>query len=144
MPKGADERRQNYPHFLSIPTRWSDNDLRGHVNNSRYFEYFDTAVNQYLITAGGLDIHEGPVFNVAAETHCCYHFSLGFPDVVDAGLRVARLGTSSVRFEIGLFRAGDDAPAATGYFVHVFVIRDSQKPTPIPAPIRGALERLAG
>jgi acyl-CoA thioester hydrolase len=143
MPEGADERRQNYPHFLSIPTRWNDNDVYGHVNNARYYEYFDTVVDQYLITVGGLNIHEGPAINVAAETLCRYHSSLAFPDIVDAGLRVGRLGTSSVRFEIGLFRAGDEAPAATGYFVHVFVLRDSQKPTPIPAQIRAALERLA-
>jgi acyl-CoA thioester hydrolase len=142
MAEGADETRERYRHFQAIPTRWIDNDLYGHVNNVRYYEYFDTVINRYLIDAGGLDIHNGPVIGIAVETMCRFHRSLVYPDVVDAGLRVGHLGRSSVRYEIGLFRAGDAPPAATGHFIHVFVERGSQTPTPIPDPIRAALERL--
>ena len=142
MADDAAETRERYPHFLSIPTRWIDNDIYGHVNNVRYYEYFDTVINRYLIEAGGLDIHGGGVIGIAVETMCRFHRSLVFPDVVDAGLRVGKLGTSSVRYEVGLFRAGEPAPAATGHFVHVFVERASQRPTPIPAPLRSALEAL--
>jgi acyl-CoA thioester hydrolase len=142
MPQGSEERRANYPHSLRIPTRWIDNDLYGHVNNVRYYEYFDTVVNRYLIEPGGLDIHNDPVIGIVVETTCRYHRSLAYPDEIDACLRVAKLGNSSVRHEIGLFRVGDDEPAATGNFVHVFVTRGEQKPTPIPPPIRAALEKL--
>lgn len=142
MTEATTETRERYPHFLAIPTRWIDNDIYGHVNNVRYYEYFDTVINRYLIEAGGLDIHGGGVIGIAVETMCRFHRSLVFPDVIDAGLRVGRLGTSSVRYEVGLFRAGEPAPAATGHFVHVFVERASQRPTPIPAPLRSALEAL--
>ncbi len=135
--------RSTYPHFLAIPTRWLDNDLYGHVNNVVYYAYFDTVINEYLIRHGRLDIHGGEVVGIAAETRCHFHRSLSFPETIDAGLRVGHLGRSSVRYEIGLFSRGNDAPAATGYFVHVFVDRASQKPTPIPAQIRAALEPLA-
>lgn len=142
MTEATAETRGRYPHFLAIPTRWIDNDIYGHVNNVRYYEFFDTVINRYLIEAGGLDIHRDAVIGIAVETMCRFHRSLVFPDVVDAGLRVGKLGTSSVRYEVGLFRAGEPAPAATGHFVHVFVERGSQRPTPIPAPLRAALERL--
>jgi acyl-CoA thioester hydrolase len=142
MAEGSGERRANYPHSLRIPTRWIDNDLYGHVNNVRYYEYFDTVVNRYLIDPGGLDIHKDPVIGIVVETMCRYHRSLAYPDEVDACLRVAKLGNSSVRHEIGLFRVGDEEPAATGHFVHVFVTREDQKPTPIPPRIRAALEKL--
>ena len=142
MAEGEQERRADYPHFLAIPTRWMDNDIYGHVNNVIYYSYFDTVINRYLIEAGGLDIHAGTVIGIAVESLCRFHRSLEFPDLVDAGLRVGRLGTSSVRYEIGLFRAGDAEPAATGHFVHVFVERASRRPTPIPTPIRTALEKL--
>lgn len=138
------ERRQDYRHFLVIPTRWRDNDLYGHVNNVVYYEYFDTVVNRCYITEGGLDIHEGPVIGLVVETLCRFHRPLGFPDEVEAGLRVARLGTSSVRHEIGIFRRGEEEPAATGHFIHVFVDRTTRRPAPIPPSIRAALERLAG
>lgn len=131
--------RQGYRHFVSIPTRWMDNDTYGHVNNVVYYSYFDTAVNAHLITAGGLDIRESAEVGLVVETMCKFHKSLTFPDVVDAGLRVAHLGNSSVRYEIGLFRQGDDEPAATGYFVHVWVNRMSQRPTAVPPQIRAAL-----
>jgi acyl-CoA thioester hydrolase len=134
--------RASYKHFLSIPTRWIDNDIYGHVNNVVYYSYFDTVVNEYLVSAGGLNPHRGEVVGIVAETLCRYHKSISFPDVIDAGLRVATLGNSSVRYEIGIFKRDEDEAAASGYFVHVFVQRPGQIPTPIPAAIRGALERL--
>jgi acyl-CoA thioester hydrolase len=134
--------RDGYPHALAIPTRWMDNDVYGHVNNVQYYSYFDTVINQYLITEGGLDIHAGAVIGVCAESHCTYQAELAFPETVHAGLRVAKLGRSSVRYEIGLFRGEDDAPAAEGWFVHVFVDRAQRRPAEIPAPLRAALERI--
>ena len=142
MAETTGETRECYRHFLAIPTRWIDNDIYGHVNNVRYYEYFDTVINRYLIEAGGLDIHNDDVIGIAVETTCRFHRSLAFPDIVNAGLRVGKLGTSSVRYEIGLFRGDDAEPAATGHFVHVFVTRATQRPTPIPERIRAALERL--
>jgi acyl-CoA thioester hydrolase len=140
--EGADEARANYRHFLAIPTRWHDNDVYGHVNNVVFYAYFDTVVNQYYVTEGGLDIHAGPAIGLVVETLCRYHRPIAFPDVIDAGLRVVRLGTSSVRYELGLFRQGDEAPAATGHFVHVFVDRATRRPTPIPETMRAALAKL--
>ncbi|MEX0922746.1 MAG: thioesterase family protein [Rhodovibrionaceae bacterium] len=134
--------RADYPHFLAIPTRWMDNDIYGHVNNVVYYSYFDTVINAFLIREGGLDIHGGEIVGITPETHCNFHASLAFPEVVEAGLRVARLGGRSVRYEIGLFKAGREAPAATGHFVHVFVDRKTMKPVEIPAAIRAALERI--
>jgi len=134
--------RAAYRHFLAIPTRWMDNDSYGHVNNVTYYSYFDTAVNEHLIRAGGLDIRDDPVVGLVVETQCRFHKSLTFPETVDAGLRVARLGTSSVTYEIGLFRQGDDEPAATGRFVHVWVDRATQRPAEVPPRIRAALAPL--
>jgi acyl-CoA thioester hydrolase len=136
------EARTQYRHFLKIPTRWMDNDIYGHVNNVTYYSYFDTVINAYLIREGGLDIHAGQVIGLAVETFCTFKKSLEFPDVVDAGLRVGKLGNSSVRYEIGLFREGDPEPAAEGHFVHVFVDRASQRPAPIPDRLRAALQKL--
>jgi len=133
--------RAEYPHFLPIPTRWMDNDLYGHVNNVVYYSYFDTVVNRYLIDPGGLDIHKGMVVGIVAETQCRFFKSFTYPELVDAGLRVGRLGNSSVRYEIGLF-GEEDAARAEGHFVHVFVDRASNKPVPIPPGIRAALQRL--
>ena len=133
--------RADYPHFLPIPTRWMDNDLYGHVNNVVYYSYFDTVVNRYLIDPGGLDIHKGTVVGIVAETQCRFFKSFAYPEVVDAGLRVGRLGNSSVRYEIGLF-GGEDTARAEGHFVHVFVDRASNKPVPRPPGIRAALQRL--
>jgi len=134
--------RSRYRHFVAIPTRWMDNDSYGHVNNVTFYSYFDTAVNEHLIRAGGLDIRDGAQVGVVVETMCRFHRSLSFPDVVDAGLVVTRLGRTSVRYEIGLFRHGDDDAAASGHFVHVWVDRASQRPVPIPPSIRTALEPL--
>ena len=138
----SDSARAAYPHFQSISTRWKDNDVYGHVNNVEYYSYFDTVINAYLIRAGGLDIHAGPVIGLCAESHCKFMDSLAFPQAVDAGLRVVHLGRSSVRYEIGLFAEGSDRPAAEGWFVHVFVDRDSRRPSELPAALRTALERL--
>jgi acyl-CoA thioester hydrolase len=133
--------RAEYPHLLAIPTRWDDNDVYGHVNNVRYYAFFDTVINTFLIREGGLDILEGDAIGLCAESHCAFTAPLAFPETVEAGLRVGRLGTSSVRYEIALFGAGE-APAGTGWFVHVFVDRAARRPVPIPPGIRSALERL--
>ena len=133
----------DYPHRLQIPTRWKDNDVYGHVNNVEYYSYFDTVINAWLIREGGLDIHRSPAIGLCAESHCTFHAALSFPETVSAGLRVAHLGGSSVRYEIGLFGEGAGTPAATGWFVHVFVDRGARRPVPIPDGVRAALERLA-
>lgn len=135
-------RRSDFPHFLAIPTRWMDNDVYGHVNNVVYYSYFDTVINEFLIREGGLDIHDGTAIGYCVESQCRYLAPLAFPEIIDAGLRVAHLGRSSVRYEIALFPQGDATPAATGWFVHVFVAREDDRPTPMPAGIRASLERL--
>ena len=134
--------RGAFRHFLTIPTRWMDNDVYGHVNNVVYYSYFDTAVNGHLIAAGALDIQKSGIFGVVAETRCRYYRGLRFPEPVEAGLRVTRLGRTSVTYEIGLFRAGEDDPAALGDFVHVYIDRKTRRPAPIPGPVRKALEPL--
>ncbi len=137
------ETRARYPHFLAIPTRWMDNDVYGHVNNVVYYSYFDTVINDYLIRAGGLDIEESRVVGVCAESFCRYRAPLAFPEPVEAGLRVGHLGRTSARYEIGLFKEGEDEAAAQGHFVHVFVDRQAMTPVPIPESIRTALEKIA-
>ena len=132
-----------YPHRLAIPTRWHDNDVYGHVNNVEYYAYFDTVINAYLIREGGLDIHAGSVIGVCAESHCEFRAPLAFPETVTAGLRVGQLGRSSVRYEIALFGEDGGEPAATGWFVHVFVERDTRRPAEIPERMRAALEALS-
>lgn len=134
--------RARYPHFLSIATRWMDNDLYGHVNNVVYYAWIDTVVNRYLIEQGGLDIAAAPVIGVAAESSCRYFAPVAYPETVDAGLAIARLGRTSVVYEVGIFRRGEDAAAAAGHFVHVFVERASMRPVPVPERIRAALERI--
>ncbi|HEY1506714.1 MAG TPA: thioesterase family protein [Stellaceae bacterium] len=135
-------RRQDYKHFLTIPTRWMDNDVYGHVNNVVYYSYFDTVVNEYLIAKGGLDIEKSPVIGLVVETLCRYFKPLAFPDSVETGLRVGKLGNSSVRYEIAIFRQGDLDPAAAGHFVHVYVDRATRRPAPVPEPMRRALVRI--
>jgi len=132
----------SYPHRLAIPTRWKDNDLYGHVNNVEFYAFFDTVINAYLIGEGGLDIYGGEVIGLCAESHCAFKAALAFPETVQAGLRVSHLGRSSVRYEIGLY-GSDDAPAAEGWFVHVFVDRETRRPAEIPAALRSALERIS-
>lgn len=134
--------RAAYKHVLRIGTRWKDNDIYGHINNVEYYSYFDTVINAYLISSGALDIHHGAVIGLCAESHCKFLDSLAFPLAVDAGLRVAHLGKSSVRYEIGLFAEGKDTCAAQGWFVHVFVDRVTRKSTPLPDALRSALAAL--
>jgi acyl-CoA thioester hydrolase len=119
-----------------------DNDVYGHVNNVVFYSYFDTAVNAYLIDAGALDIHHGEVIGLVVETQCNYFEPLAFPGAVEAGLRVAKMGGSSVRYEIGLFAEGAPLSAAAGHFVHVYVCRDSRRPAPLPAALKQALMPL--
>jgi acyl-CoA thioester hydrolase len=134
--------RTAYAAFLAVATRWMDNDAYGHVNNVTYYSYFDTVVNEHLIRAGGHDIRNAPTIGIVVETACRFHKPLSFPDVIDAGMRVARIGHSSVTYEIGLFRRGDDDAAATGRFVHVWVDRERRRPVAVPPRIRAALDAL--
>lgn len=136
------ERRAHYPHFLTIPTRWRDVDMYAHVNNVVFYAYFDTVIGDYLMRAGGLDYVNGTTVGFAVETHCQFLKPLAFPEIVDAGLRVSKLGNTSCRYEIGIFKQDEDDPCAVGYFVHVFVDRQSQRPTPIAGQMRTALEQL--
>ena len=134
--------RGRYPHSQAIVTRWMDNDVYGHVNNVVYYSYFDTVVNTFLIQRGVLDIHNGAVIGLVVETGCNYFAPITFPDIVVAGLAVTRLGTSSVRYQVGLFRNDETEPAAQGHFVHVYVDRTSRRPVPLPADLRAALTNL--
>lgn len=140
--KNDDHSRAHYVHFRPLQTRWMDNDVYGHVNNVNYYSYFDTAVNGYLIEQGVLDIHQGEVIGLVIETQCRYLQSLAFPEAIDAGLRVAKLGNSSVRYEIALFKSGEDTAAAHGHFVHVYVDRSTRRPTPLPDNLRQVLSQL--
>jgi acyl-CoA thioester hydrolase len=136
--------RGEFAHFLSLPTRWMDNDAYGHVNNVVYYSFFDTAVNRFLIDRGVLRIDSSPVIGLVVETGCRYHRPLAFPDTVEVGVRVAHLGTSSVRYELGIFRAGEETASAEGHFVHVYVDRDARTPTPLPPDLRATLESIQG
>lgn len=138
----APRARADYRYFSTLTTRWKDNDIYGHVNNVEYYSYFDTAVGHYMLREAGLDPWSDTVVGVVVETGCRYHRSISYPDTVHVGLRVAHLGRTSVRYEIGVFRNDEDLACADGHFVHVFVERGGQRPVPIPARIRAALERL--
>ena len=142
MNKPTPTTRADYAHLSTITTRWMDNDIYGHVNNVTYYSYFDTAVNRYLIEAGVLDIHEGGVIGLVIETHCNYFAPLAFPKNVEAGIRVAHIGRSSVRYEIGLFEVGQEEAAAIGHFVHVYVDRATRRPTALPEDFLAALRQL--
>ncbi len=135
--------RSDYRHFQPITTRWHDNDIYGHVNNVTYYGFFDTAVNTYLIQQGGLDIHGGEVVGFVVSSSCDYFASISFSDLIEVGVRVAQLGNSSVQYELAIFRQGEHEACAAGRFVHVFVRRADNRPTPIPERLRGALEALA-
>jgi acyl-CoA thioester hydrolase len=141
-PQPEPESRQAYRAFRPITTRWMDNDAYGHVNNVVYYSWFDTAVNAHLIEHGVLDVGSGATIGLVVETQCNYFAPLAFPQAVEAGIRVAKLGTSSVRYEIGLFGAGEPFTAAKGHFVHVYVDRDTRRPEPLPANLRAVLEAL--
>ena len=143
MTRPSPERRSAYPYLRAIPTRWMDNDVYGHVNNVTYYSYFDTVVNGYLIEQGALDIASSAVIGLVVETQCNYFKPLAFPDTVTAGLRVAHRGTSSVRYEICIFRGDDESASAQGHFVHVYVDRASGKPVALPLPLQQALALLA-
>jgi acyl-CoA thioester hydrolase len=136
-------RRADYRHFSEIATRWMDNDVYGHANNVVYYSFFDTAVNGYLIEAGALDIHAGTTIGLVVETQCRYFAPIAFPDRVTCGLRVARIGNSSVRYEIGIFRNEEDTAAAEGHFIHVYVDRATRRPAPLPEALRAALMRIS-
>ena len=143
MSKTTPHLRPAYRHFLAIPTRWMDNDVYRHVNNVVYYSYFDTAVNHYLIEQDVLDIEHSPVIGLVVETACQYFAPIAFPDIVNVGLRVGKLGTSSVRYEIGIFRNEEESASAQGHFVHVYVERASNRPIPLPGDLRAALEKIA-
>jgi acyl-CoA thioester hydrolase len=141
-PRVAAHQRADYRHFLRISTRWMDNDVYGHVNNVVYYSWFDTVVNEYLVRNGVLQIDAGEVIGLVVETQCRYFSELAFPQPVDAGLRVGRLGTSSVRYEIAIFAEQSATASAQGHFVHVYVDRATRRPTALPAPLRAVLERI--
>lgn len=134
--------RAAYRHFQPITTRWMDNDTYGHVNNVVYYSWFDTAVNRFLIDAGVLDLEHGAQIGLVIETHCNYFASVAFPDTVTAGIRVTQIGRSSVRYEVGIFRADETTAAAQGHFVHVYVDRAQRRPTPISEPMRALLKSI--
>lgn len=136
------QTRAAFRHFRRITTRWMDNDAYGHVNNVVYYAYFDTAVTQHLIETGALDIARSTAVGLVVETQCRYASPIAFPDLVTAGMRVARLGTSSVRYELGLFRDDEDAASAEGHFIHVYVDRATNRPVPLPDAVRAALAPL--
>ena len=140
--KPEQEQRENYPYHRHIPTRWRDNDVYHHVNNVIYYEFFDTVINGYLMESGGLDYSDGEIVGFAVETHCQFLKPIRFPEVIEAGLRVAKLGNSSVRYEIGIFKQDEPTPAAVGYFVHVFVNRQTNQPTRIDGKLRQAMEAI--
>lgn len=136
------DARSSYRAFRPISTRWMDNDVYGHVNNVVYYSWFDTAVNATLIDNGVLDIHAGSTIGLVVETQCHYFSALAFPQSIDAGIRVAKLGTSSVRYEVGLFAQCADLTAARGHFVHVYVDRATRRPVPLPVALKTFLETL--
>ena len=138
-PRRGPEPRSAYAAFRPITTRWMDNDVYGHVNNVVYYSFFDTAVNGLLMDAGVLDIHHGEVIGLVVETQCNYFAPIAFPQAVDAGVRVAQLGRSSVRYEIGLYAGDAAASAAAGHFVHVYVDRATRRPVPLPEALKAVL-----
>jgi len=142
MTKAAPATRDAYRVFDRLPTRWRDNDAYGHMNNAVFYEYLDTAVNAWIIRTDTLVIPHGPVIGLVVASDCIFHAALGFPDPVDAGLRVAKLGRSSVRYEVGLFRGDADTAAAEAGFTHVYVDAQTRRPVPLPADFNAALQQL--
>ncbi len=142
MHSDRPQPRHAYKAFLDLPTRWMDNDIYGHVNNVHYYSFFDTAIAHFLIEQAGLCPRQSPVIGYCIESGCRYRKPIAFPDGIAAGIRVAKLGRSSVRYEIGLFRNKEEESAADGYFVHVFVDRQNETSMPMPDQIRGALTTL--
>jgi acyl-CoA thioester hydrolase len=142
MSKAPPPSRSDFRHFLSVPTRWMDNDQYGHVNNVVYYSYFDTVVNQFLISRSVLDVEHGAAIGLVVETGCRFFRPVSFPDTLQAALRVDHLGTSSVRYAIGIFTEDDDEAAAQGHFVHVYVDRATRRPVPLPDALRTVLEGI--
>jgi acyl-CoA thioester hydrolase len=142
VPPTESPSRSDYPVFYPLTTRWSDNDVYGHVNNVVYYSYFDTVANRYLIEEGGLDISDGSIVGYVVNSGCQYLSPITYPEAIDAGVRVEKLGNSSVQYGIGIFRKGEEKPAAFGHFVHVFVERAANKSVPIPEHLRNALENI--
>lgn len=144
MTREQPQRHRNqFVVFDAITTRWADNDLYAHVNNVTYYAWFDTCVNRYLIEKGGLDIHQGQEIAYVVSSSCDYFSPVAYPENIEAGLRVEKLGNSSVTYNIGIFKKGEEQACALGRFVHVFVNRETDRPVPIPAGVREALELLA-
>ncbi len=135
--------RSNFPVFYPINTRWMDNDIYGHVNNVTYYSYFDSTINRYLIEEGGLDIHNGSVVGFVVSSNCQFRKPVAYPEILEAGVRVVKTGNSSVTYEVGIFRQGDDEASAVGQVVHVFVDRESNASTPIPGNLRSAMEKIS-
>lgn len=142
MSKSIVPMRSDYKVFYPISTRWSDNDIYGHVNNVTYYAYFDTAANRYLIEEGGLNISDASIVGYVVNSGCEYHSPITYPEGIEAGVRVDRLGNSSVQYGIAIFREGEQSAAAHGHFVHVFVERAQNSSVPIPQNLRAALERI--
>ncbi len=142
MSKTPPPRRDDYRVFYPIQTRWEDNDIYGHVNNVVYYSYFDTVANRYLIEEGGLDIATAETVGYVVNSGCAYHAPIAHPENIEAGLRIDRLGNSSVQYGIAIFREGEDSAAAHGHFIHVFVERATDRSVPIPEPMRAALQRI--
>lgn len=142
MSKPPPPGRSDFRHFLTVPTRWMDNDQYGHVNNVVYYSYFDTVINQFLISRSVLDVERGATIGLVVETGCRFFRPVSFPDTLQAGLRVDHLGTSSVRYAIGIFTEDEDEAAAQGHFVHVYVDRATRRPVPLPDDLRAVLEGI--
>ncbi|MBU8545587.1 acyl-CoA thioesterase [Roseomonas sp. CGMCC 1.13459] len=143
MMKTPRPNRSDFRFFLDIPTRWMDNDIYGHINNVTYYSYFDTVVARFLLDSGAINLVDSPVIGVVVETQCRFHAPIAFPDSITAGLRVERIGTTSIRYGIGIFRGPAPTASAEGHFVHVYVDRATQRqPTPLPAELRRAAEGL--
>jgi acyl-CoA thioester hydrolase len=143
MMRDTAKHREYFRHFLPITTRWGDNDVYGHVNNVVFYQWFDTVVNQFLISNGTLDIHGGSSIALVVETHCNFFSPIAFPEPITAGLCVVQLGKSSVRYEVGIFRDDETLASAQGHFVHVYVDRLTRQPTPIPEAARALLQSIS-
>ncbi len=140
--KPSPKTRDNFAHFSKVQTRWMDNDVYGHVNNVNYYSYFDTVVNSHLIEQGALDIQNSPVIGLVVETKCNYFASFAFPQTIEAGIAVSKIGSSSVVYEIGLFHEGENLCAAQGHFIHVYVDRATNKPAPLPGTLHNVVQAL--
>jgi acyl-CoA thioester hydrolase len=143
MPRPEPPRRRDYAHFERVTTRWTDNDVYGHVNNAHYYSFFDTAINQVLIARGALDIRAGGVVGLVVRSSCDYFGPVQYPEPLEVGLRTDRIGRSSVEYGVAIFSQGEDRARASGSMIHVFVDQATSRPVPVPPAIRSALEALA-